>query len=185
MKITYNNTKEDLKPFLIHERINSVEYAKETASTKRMYTFMAVAMAAYGGFLIYRYFIVLKQDPQQVQTLSNGISILLSSILIFLMRLIVKPIKKSFVNWEIKGDLKKMSDDPSGPVNVEITDSLISWKMGNKSGSQKQTEKYEVIETPQSYYVYLKKETLLIPKRIFAEYDQQEFRKLLRVEKKK
>ncbi|MBR0137590.1 MAG: YcxB family protein [Erysipelotrichaceae bacterium] len=183
MVIRYTVNKEDMKPFLLRERINSKEYAEEVKSAKRTYVVMSVALLMFGVFNAYRYYVVYKQAEEYIRFLSNAISMAFSAILLFMMQFLASWTKRLFANWEVKGKLKKMDDSHIEEVELNVSDNNISWRMGKKSGSQKMTEKFETADDAQNYYVYFKKETVIVPKRVFEEYDEKQFRKMLRIEK--
>ncbi|MBQ1827274.1 MAG: YcxB family protein [Erysipelotrichaceae bacterium] len=183
MVIKYTINKHDMKPYLLRERLNSKQYAEEVRQARGMYVFMAGALLLLGIFFAFQYFVTYKQDLEHIKTLSNAISMAFSAVVLFLMQFLSNSTKKLFAKWEINGKIKKMPENMAEEVELKLDDNNISWKVGKKSGSQKMTEKFETADDAQNYYVYFKKETVIVPKRVFEEYDEKQFRKMLRIEK--
>lgn len=183
MILKYTINKNDMKPYLLRERLNSKQYAEEVRQARGMYVFMAGALLLLGIFFAFQYFVIYKQNPENIKTLSNAISMAFSAVVLFLMQFLSNSTKRLFARMEINGKVKRMPESMTEDVELRLEDNSISWKVGKKSGSQKMTEKFETAEGDGNYYLYFKKDNLIVPKRIFADYDEKQFRKLLRIDK--
>lgn len=180
MEIRYTNTKEDMKPFLVKQKSSDKTFNDELKSARKMNLTIAVVVAVIGIFNLYQYFVMYEGAEAYVKKMVNGFSFISCGIISALTTFMLKPIKAFFVKMNVNSYLKKMNREMD-EVTLNIDDNSIRYVMGKEKGFQKMTEKFDVEETDKAYYVYLKKEVLLVPKRIFGKDEEKQFRKLLRI----
>jgi len=181
MVITYTNTTKELYDYLLYKRTHDDDFRRDVKTTRTIYIFMAVVLAIFTGFQVYRVYTATTSDEVSSRlgsALSSFIMMAVSVAFIFL----VPVFRRLFIRHDLKKELAKNKDHMAA-VTLEIDAKTFKWKGSGTNGAMRITEKREITETPDCWYITTHKPaaSLVVPKRVLDEPAAADFKRLLNI----
>lgn len=171
MEIRYINNNEDMKQKAYFNTVNSESFREENRNLKNIYRFMAIALRAFGALMVVMYFTNNRNDPNQ---LARAFTMPFAGIMMYLFSLGTVPVKKFFLKRSV--NKKYRNNNAVYPETVITVDSKnITCVSGREKEVHKLTEEMDVFETEDCYLIDLKKNQIVLPKRVLDEETFNEF----------
>lgn len=181
MVIKYTNTDQEVFDYLYYVHTHDDNYRHDVKVTRTIYIVLAVVLALYSGYQIYRaYYAVSQEDITRYfgGALSTLIMLVVSVAFIFL----VPVFRRWFIKMDLKKELKK-NKSKIAPITLEINEKTFKWK-GAGNGAMRITEQRQVLEANKAWYIAIHKPeaNLIVPKRVLDEQQTIEFKHLLNID---
>ena len=171
MEIRYVNNNEDMKEKAFFNTIHSESFKEENKNLKNIYRFMAIALAAFGLLMIVMYYV---NNSTNTETLYRAFTMPFCGLMMYLFSLGAVPVKKFFLKRSV--NKKYRNNNATYPETVITVDSKnITCVSGKEKEVHRLTEEMDVYETEGCYLIDLKKNQIVLPKRVLDEETFEEF----------
>ena len=171
MEIRYINNNEDMKQKAYFNTVNSESFKEENKNLKNIYRFMAIALRAFGVLMIVMYYANNSTDQNQ---LARAFTMPFAGLMMYLFSLGTVSVKKFFLKRSV--NKKYRNNNAVYPETTITVDSKnITCVSGKEKEVHKLTEEMDVYETQDCYLNDLKKNQIVLPKRVLDEETFEEF----------